>query len=189
MSDLERDQKLIDDFIEGKRSALRQIEAIINGALTGWDFRSSDHKNDIKGDAILKLYEYCRVDNFRLQKSLPGLIATIVSRLSINSKRRWIKETSIDGMDFQLSEGSLEDHFEIRQDYGLAMRVVNILPEECARLWRMVVYDELPQRNIARIVGKSEEYIRWRIHDCRKRARKIREKLLKRGKQIIGCFA
>lgn len=189
MSDLERDQKLIDDFIEGKRSALRQIEAIINGALTGWDFPSSDHKNDIKGDAILKLYEYCRVDNFRLQKSLPGLIATIVNHLSANSKRWDRRYAGTEPPDNPSRDKSIEEYLEIAQDYQLAMRVVSILPEECARLWRMDVYDEIPQKDIARVVGKSEEYIRWRMHDCRKRARKIREKLLKRGKQIIGCYA
>ncbi len=175
------DTNTVDGFLNNDPESIKRVMALIDSALRKWQVKFGYESDDIKSDVMLKLLLLFRKDNFTIQSSLPALVNTIVYRTCIGYYRFNKLRKHVDIDDVQVPDGNISAEEKRRKDKRskILFRVLRLAPKECIKLWHMQLKEGLTCREIGKKLGKSEETIRWKLFDCRKRVRKLREKIQK----------
>ena len=185
------DPELIQGFLIGDRKAFSQIESIIDKALTCWRGRLGDEIDEIKSEVILNLFEILQKGQFKGRSRLSTFIVSMVNHACIDRLRFNKKFDNDELPDVMLPDPgpNAEQQLDRKQQSWLAFRVLRRLPRICIRLWKMHLVEGLKYREIADRIGGKEKNIKWQLWSCREKAKKIREKLLKKDQLFAGLFA
>ena len=180
------DSGLVQRFLEGDRRAAIEVEKIIDGAIATWRGKMGYQSDDVKSDAMYKVLISLKRGDFEYRAKLGTFISRIVNHTSVDYVRfnRKFSDSSPEELALPAEILTQEEQLEKLQVMQLCYRVMRLVPEECRRLWNMYLNQELNYRQIGEILGKSEGYIRRQMWICRKAAREIREKILKKDKQF-----
>ena len=185
------DPELIQGFLIGDRKAFKQIESIIDKALTCWRVRLGDEIDEIKSEVIFDLYELLQKGQFQGRSKLSTFITSMVNNACIGRRRFNRKFDNNELPDVELPDPApnAEEQLDRKQQSWLAFRVLRRLPRLCIKLWKMHLVEGLKYREIAERLGGKDKNIKWQLWSCREKAKKIREKLLKKDQLFAGLFA
>jgi len=185
------DPELIQAFLLGDQKAFTQIEGIIDRALICWRERLGDETEDIKSEVLLELLEILRKGQFQGRSKLSTYIVSMVNHACIDRRRFNRKYDNNELPDFDLPDPApgAEEQLDRKQQSWLAFRVLRRLPRICIKLWRMHLVEGLKYKEIADKIGGKEKNVKWQLWSCREKAKKIREKILKKDQLFAGLFA
>ena len=185
------DPELIQGFLIGDRKAFKQIESIIDKALICWRARLGDEIDEIKSEVIFDLYELLQKGQFQGRSKLSTFITSMVNNACIGRLRfnKKFDNNELPELDLPDLDPNAEQQLDRKQQSWLAFRVLRRLPRICIRLWKMHLVEGLKYREIAERLGGKDKNIKWQLWSCREKAKKIREKLLKKDQLFAGLFA
>jgi len=180
------DLRLIQGFLKGDRSAAKDIEKMMDAALATWRSKFGSQCDDIKSDVSYKLLISIQRGDFKYKASLKTFVNRIVNHTCIDYFRynRKFADSSPEELALPAEILSQEEQLEKKQLLQFCFRIMRLVPEECRQLWNMYLNQDMNYAQIGRILAKTEGSIRRRMWACRKAARKIREKILKKGKHF-----
>jgi len=176
----QQDSDLIRRFLEGDAQALKTIDGWIGRAMWPYRRRLAEELEDVCQDVRLELTRLLRNGEFRGEASLKTYVWRVANHSSLDRVRsqtrwRWI---DLEGIRESLERDGV---LSLREGIGrevrdLAVRVIREIPQECRRLWGMLVeglsYSEMSER-----WGVAEGALRVKVLRCRKKAMAIRERL------------
>lgn len=180
------DLKLIDGFLNNNIVAYNKVEEFVDTALLSWRGRFGYQTDDIKSDVIYKLLKSLTRGDYSQKSSLKAYIGGTVNHTCIDYFRYNQRFTDDELSELRLPslEPTPEEAIEKKQLARLIFRVFRLIPRECRKMWRMYLKEDKNCREIGEALGKAEGNIRRRLWECRKKAREIREKILKNDKLL-----
>ena len=185
------DLKLIEDFLNGDKTAYRKINTMIDSCLYTWKDRLGSQIDDVRGDTLLELYKALERGQFRFQAGLKSFVYRVTNNNCIDNLRYLREFTDEDKIRLPIPSGFLtpEERPLYQKQLGrINFRVLRLISAECRQLWRMNFKKGLKYREIADIYMKDEGYIRRKFWACRETARILREKILKKRQTILREF-
>lgn len=175
------DADLIRRFLAGEAEALSRIDGWIRSAAWAFRQRLSSDWDDLQQDLRLEITRLLKKGAFRGEARLKTYLWRVVAHACLDRVRarsRW-DWTDLD----EATEGLERDGIELDEvgehlaAQDLMRRVWQMAPEECRRLWALVLagfsYAEMSSR-----VGIAAGTLRVRVLRCRKRAQSLRQDLL-----------
>lgn len=179
------DAQLVSSYLSGESSAVSEIEGWIGRAAQPYRRRLAPVWDDVLQDVRLEVTRLLRRGSFRGESALKTYLWRVVGHTCldrIRSRTRW-RWAEIDGMEGWEADAILGDAGEgrLRHDAkDLLLRVLEAVPEDCRRLWSMLIEGH-SYREMSRRTKVSEGALRVRVLRCRKRALELREELLAPG--------
>ncbi|MFZ5979877.1 MAG: RNA polymerase sigma factor [Candidatus Zixiibacteriota bacterium] len=179
-----KDLELIEQFLNGDKTAFRKINVMIDCCLYTWKNRLGSQTEDVRGDTLLELYQALQKGQFRFQSGLKSFVYRITNNNCIDNSRYTRVFSEDDEVKLPIPTGFLtpEEKLEHKQLGRINFRVIRQMSVECRQLWRMNIQKGLKYREIAELFGVTEGNIRRKFWACREIARKWREKILKKDK-------
>ncbi|MFQ5499787.1 MAG: RNA polymerase sigma factor [Candidatus Zixiibacteriota bacterium] len=180
------DVKLIEAYLAGQRAANNEVEKLIQSAWRPWRPRFGFETDDIISDVRYKLLISLRRGDFGHKSTLKTYISRIVSHTSIDYLRFRERVKPVDLDSVPLPDKTLlpDEQLEKKQAARISFRVIRLMSKDCRQLWRMQLKGGMTCREIGNSMGKTEGNIRRQLWACRKRAKEIRQQILKRDKQF-----
>ena len=178
------DFDLVEGFVAGDRTASAQVDAYINAAYSSWQRKLGADEDDIKSDIRFKLLVSLQRGDFEFRSSLKTYICSIANRTCVDylTLNQRFNPGNVKLPDIPADVLSPEEKLESDQELKIAYRVRRLSSAECQRLWYMYLEQNMQYREIGELLGKTEGNICRRMWACRKAAKKIRKKLLKKDK-------
>lgn len=172
------DSTLVRDFLTGDRMAVDAVVTWIR--LAAWPFRGrfGDDWEDAVADATLQVTESLGSGRFQGRGSLKAYVrrvavTTCLDRLRARRRWRW---TELVDEALPESPASPADAVEAADVWRLARRIVDQVPEDCVRLWRLLM-DGRSYTEMAAALEIAAGTLRVRVLRCRRRALEIRRRL------------
>lgn len=181
---MEGDAQSISRLLDGEPETLKALEDWIIKAASAYRRRLADEWEDTLQDLHLEVIRLLREGRFRGESSLGTFIWRIVNNHCLNrlrNARRW-QWTDLAAVD-QEAAARLDtrlDGIEGLALRDLIVRVLEAVPEECRKLWSMLVAGSSYGEMAARLKVK-EGTLRVRVRRCRMRAITRRDELLHRS--------
>lgn len=176
--------RLISDLLSGVPQAVDTLRSWFRKASVPYRERLAAELEDLEQDVILALTEQLEEGRFEGRSSLQTYVRTLthhkcIDRLRSLSRRHWI---DISSLDLPSGSASALDRLSDEDDFKLALLVVELMPESCRELWRLLEKG-LRYREMSEILGIGEGALRGRVLRCRQRALEIRRQLLAEQKK------
>jgi RNA polymerase sigma factor (sigma-70 family) len=178
------DAQLVAHYLEGDADAHATVEGWLASASRPFRRRLGPRWEDVAQDIRLEITRLLGQGTFRGESSLKTYLwrvacHTCLDRLRAQSRWLW---TEIDALPEWEADAILTDPAPALEQEAkdLLMRVVEQVPEECRKMWAMVL-EGLSYREMSQRVGVSEGALRVRVLRCRKRALELRRELLAAG--------
>jgi RNA polymerase sigma factor (sigma-70 family) len=176
--------RLAERYLQGDREAHATIEEWIGRAASPFRRRLAGRWDDVLQDVRLEITRLLRDGAFRGESSLKTYLWRVVAHTCLDRLRspsRW-QWTEIDALQDWEAEALLAERepppaMLAVPTKDLLLRVLDGVPEDCRRLWAMVLAG-LSYREMSRRVGVAEGALRVRVLRCRKRAQERRTELL-----------
>jgi len=175
------DFQLVQDFLEGKKSAFATIEGYIDDVLNGWRTRFGYQTDDIKSDIIEELRNIFEQGRFNFKSSLKYYVKRVAKNSCIDFRRYLsrIKTEDIETIPLPDSRFNPESQMEKKELLYMIFRVMRQAPRECRKIWILMLKETYNYKEIGARLGKTEDYIKWLVWKCRKTARELRKKFEK----------
>ncbi len=179
------DAGIIEAYLRGEKSAFGRVEELISAAYRSWGAKFGYEADDVRSDIRLKLLLSFQRPDFSINSSLQAFVRQVVNHTCIDYYRFQKRRPHIDMPEEGMSSDDLPPDrlYERREDARLYFRALRLVSKDCVKLLRLRVLKGLKYREIGEKLGKPEETVRWRIHDCRKRANEIAERIEKKGQR------
>jgi RNA polymerase sigma factor (sigma-70 family) len=148
--------------------------------LATWSFRSrlGGDWDDARHEAITQLTQALREGRFRGEGTLKAYVRRVASTTCLDrlrSRRRW-RFTALEDDVVPPSPSDSRRHSDRYDMLRLVGRVLAEVPEDCRRLWRMLM-EGLSYREMSARCDVSEGALRVRVLRCRQRASEIRSRI------------
>lgn len=170
---------LIDRFLAGEPQALRQVESWVRRAAAPFRAQLRDEWEDLVQEGLARAVEALRGQRLRVEGSLGAYVRRAVCNLCVDrlrSRRTW-QWVELDGLDFASAALSPLEAVRRREFSFELLRVLEEVPEECRKLWGMVL-EGLSYREMSARLEVGEVALRSRVLRCRRRALEARERHL-----------
>jgi len=169
---------LVRDFLTGDRMAVDAVVTWIRLAAWPFRWRFGDDWEDAVADATLQVTESLGSGRFQGRGSLKAYVrrvavTTCLDRLRARRRWRW---TELVDEAVPESPASPADAVEAADVWRLARRIVDQMPEDCVRLWRLLM-DGRSYTEMATALEIAAGTLRVRVLRCRRRALEIRRRL------------
>ena len=170
---------LIAALLAGEPEAVGTVQTWIRGAFKPYRGRLGPELEDLEQEILLQLTTSLRDGKFQATSSLATYARSYahhkcIDRLRAASRRTWV---DVEGLELRSPAPSALEVLTRREKTDLALRVQEELPETCREVWRMLV-DGLRYGEMSERLGEPEGTLRARVLRCRRRALKIRDRLL-----------
>ncbi len=168
------DAALVEQFRSGDRRAFNQLVRKYQKSVFYMALRYVNNDadaSDIAQKAFVRAYK--SMDGFRGDSMFKTWLLRITINLSLNHIRdnRREQPTDIDDLrDDALSRNPTGAHRVIRSEESQALRnAIQALPQKQRMVLELRIYDELPFREVARLVGCSENAAKVNFHHAVKK--------------------
>lgn len=171
---------LIRLFLLGDPGAIARVEALVAQVVR---FRGyyipHDERPDVIQQAITDLWESVALPGVILNRSFSALVRTVAYRRCVDWMRRQRLSSQVEPPKPDPPE--LPDQFLLAKEQSeLGRWILSHLGEKCQELLRLYTVEDRTYRDIAQLLGRSEGALRVQMHECLKRARRMRDRLLPR---------
>ncbi len=171
------DRELAQAYLDGNPQAVAAIERVVRASLGGFRTAFAADLDDIVQEILLEVTIALRERRYRGD----GVLAAYVSRLArFHAIDRWRKRrvrhwVELDELGLPASDPLPSQQVEQRDRVRGLLSLFRAMPEECQRLWRMLVRGA-SYRQMSEKLGVSEGALRVRVLRCRKRAQAHRDR-------------
>ncbi len=182
------DAKLVRKVMRGELAAFDELVARYQRQATAVAYRLLNNRDDameVVQDAFLKAYD--KLGSLSKPDRFGGWLMRIVSNLSLNRRRgRALRRTASLEALAESDEGragfnpadpraiSPADAASAKDVQELLARAIDELPDNQRQALVLFSIGELPQKEVAEIIGCSVEAVKWHVFTARK---KLKEKL------------
>ena len=174
------DRDLIAAYLRGEAEAVATMEVIILRAARSYRRRLDHCWEDVLQDLQLEVFRLLDAGRFRGESALGTYIWRVVSHTCLDRIRSQGRRREAD-----LDEEGLGDLSALissqrqrwNESLDLIQRVLAEVPEECRKLWAMVLAGH-SYREMSSTLEVAEGTLRVRVLRCRKRALEVRDRLL-----------
>jgi RNA polymerase sigma-70 factor (ECF subfamily) len=182
------DRELVNRFLRGEKEAVGIVDGWISRAAWPYKRRLADRWDDVLQDIRLEVTRLLGAGKFRGESSLRTYLWRVVSHTCLDQIRvqdKW-KLTDLGGLDPADEPVSPAPAISGRQeDKDLLLRVLDRVPQDCRKLWRMIVAG-LSYREMSLETQVAEGTLRVRVLRCREKAVAARHDLLGTGGSAQG---
>ncbi len=174
------DETTISRLLDGDHGVVESVRAWIRAAFGPYRKRFGDELEDLEQEILLELTSALREGRFQRKSRFRTYVRTYVNhkcidRLRAASRREWV---DVADLDLPSRAPSAFDVLSRSEAAGIALRVVEEMPESCRELWEML-QQGLRYQEMSRRLGVAEGTLRARVLRCRRRALELREQLLR----------
>ena len=161
--------KLCQRFIKGDQKAFNEIYEDTKGKIFANIYsyvKSKEVSEDILSETYIRFIN--NIEDITKNKSILGYLYTISRNLSLNyieKNKRYLDDSS-----FVLENASNEENDYIDNSEIIKL-MKEILPSDMFNVIMLRLVNELDYKEIAKIVGKNENTIRWQYNEGIKRIR------------------
>jgi RNA polymerase sigma-70 factor, ECF subfamily len=179
------DKTLIGDFLRGDLGALKVIDGWIERAARPYARRLASQWEDVLQEIRLEVTQLLRQGAYRGESSFKTYLwrivnHTCVDRIRTQDRWHWVELDELAEKPGPPNDSPLR-HVLQNESRQVLLRVLEEVPEECRRLWAMIL-NGLSYQEMGRQLNVSEGSLRVRVLRCRKRAIAIRDQLFGRKK-------
>lgn len=185
-----KDRHLVTAYLGGEPEAVATMEVLIRRAARSYRRRLDHCWEDVLQDLQLEIYRLLEAGRFRGDSALGTYLWRVVShtcldRIRAQGRRR---ETELDeaglGDLSALVSGRRRRWSESRD---LVERVLAEVPQECRRLWSMLLEGH-SYREMSATLKVAEGTLRVRVLRCRRRALEVRSRRLGKSPARTGMW-
>jgi RNA polymerase sigma factor (sigma-70 family) len=167
-------------YVAGQRDVYKQVDGWINQVtrLSVWHF--IDDIEDINSVVHLKLFSSLKSSRFRGESTFRTYVQRIARYTCIDQVRSQRVQREADPEDLPVPSGSdTPDAIHERSvEKQIFVKIFRSIGPECQRLWRMVFSESLNYKEIGEKTGLPEGTVKRKIHECKKMAMELKEKLI-----------
>lgn len=179
---MREDLDLVALLLAGDEAVIGEVRGWIGSGLARYRRRLRDDDEDLEQEVLLEIMESLAAGRFRSESRFETYVRSFVrfkcvDRLRSLGRRDFVQ---LDDDLVVLDSPSPLDEVVQRETAALTQRVLEALPASCRELWGMIA-DGMSYRDMSQVTGLSEGTIRVRVHRCRQRAWKSRDRLLAEG--------
>lgn len=169
---------MADAFLAGDPETVDDVVTWVK--LATWSFRTrlGDDWDDARHEAITQLTQALREGRFRGEGTFKAYVRRVASTTCLDrlrSRKRW-RWTELEEGVVPPSRSDSRSHSDRYDLLRLVGRVLAEVPEDCRRLWSMLM-EGLSYREMSGRCDVSEGALRVRVLRCRQRASEIRAKI------------
>jgi RNA polymerase sigma-70 factor (ECF subfamily) len=177
---VDEDARLVQRSIEGDEAAFRRLVEKYRRAAyrTAYGFLRDEHlSNDISQEAFVRVFRNLR--SYDPSHAFSTWLRRITVNLAIDELRRQQRrpEAPLDETDVSRTLRDPVREAEIAEEHQAVWEILEALPLKYRTIMVLREIGQLPTKEVAKIVGRPEVSVRWRLHQARKL---FREKWLAR---------
>jgi RNA polymerase sigma factor (sigma-70 family) len=121
---------------------------------------NEDEAKDIFQDAVIIFYKKVKLDQFPEEVNVTAYICRIAKNLWINRAKRLNKTTELPNDDFmQTEDDDFLDNLITEEKKNTVKNLLSEIGEECQKLLKYSVYDNLSMKEICGLMGYSSENV------------------------------
>jgi RNA polymerase sigma-70 factor (ECF subfamily) len=173
------DSRLTTRFLAGEPEVLRAFDDWLAKAAAPFRRRLGGDWDDVLQDLRLEVTRLLKEGRFRGESSFGTFVWRVVANRCLNHIRntsRW-SFTELEDDALPMPRSKITGIAEGQALRDLLLRVMEAMPEECRKLWSMLV-EGLSYGEMAEQSGVREGTLRVRVRRCRVRAIARRDELL-----------
>ena len=174
------DRDLIAAYLRGEAKAVATMEVWILRAARSYRRRLNHCWEDVLQDLQLEVYRLLSAGRFRGDSALSTYLWRVVSHTCLDRIRAQGRQREDELDEDGLGEMAAQVSGQRRQwddSRDLVQRVLTQVPEECKRLWGMILAGH-SYREMSAELDVAEGTLRVRVLRCRKKALEVRCRLL-----------
>lgn len=176
----EMEIELASRYVAGQRDVYRQVDGWINQVtrLSVWHF--VEDTEDVNSIVHLKLFASLKSSRFRGESTFRTYVQRIARYTCIDQVRSQRVQREADPEDLPApAESEPPDIIHERSvEYQIFVKIFRSIGPECQRLWRMVFSESLNYKEIGEKFGLPEGTVKRKVHECKKMAMEMKEKLI-----------
>ncbi|MCK4857555.1 MAG: sigma-70 family RNA polymerase sigma factor [candidate division Zixibacteria bacterium] len=176
----EAERELASRYVAGDRAVYRQVDSWIKQvtSLSTWHFVADTE--DIASIVQLKLFTNLQARKFRGESTFRTYVQRIARYTCIDEVRKQRVQRDADRRALPVPAPSeVPDELqEKREEYEVFLKIFRAIGSECQRLWRMIFSESLTYKEIGEYLGIPEGTVKRKVHECKKTAIDLKEKLL-----------
>lgn len=177
------DRDMVARFLRGEADAVGTVNGWISRAAWPYQRRLADHWDDVLQDVRLEVTRLLTEGKFRGESSLRTYLWRVVSHTCLDQLRalgKW-KWAELDAFDQgEGPAGAVQAPTSNPEQRDMLFRVLERVPQECRRMWRMIVAG-LSYKEMSLRLKVAEGTLRVRVLRCREKATAARQELLGGG--------
>ncbi len=173
------DEALISRFLDGDPGVIGQVRSWMRGAFSPYRSRLAPELEDLEQEILLELTTALREGRFHRRSRFQTYVRTYVhhkciDRIRAHGRRQWL---DVEELELPSPAPSALDRLSKAETTELALEVMEEMPESCREVWRML-QQGMRYREMSRRLDVAEGALRARVLRCRRRAVKLRARLL-----------
>jgi len=166
---------LIKDCMANSRSAQKRLYDIYSPAAYGvvkrYLYNNETAAKEVLNDSFYKIFT--KLGQYTFQGAFEGWIRRIVVNTVTDYLRKNIKDDQVH-KEVQPDDGFVDSDSVGNLSYKELLQVVATLPEAQLTVFNLFVFENYPHKEIATLIGITENNSRWYLNDARKR---LKEKI------------
>ncbi len=174
------DREMVALFLRGEAEAVRTMDGWISRAAWPYQRRLADRWDDVLQDVRLEVTRLLTEGKFRGESSLRTYLWRVVSHTCLDQLRalsKW-KWTELDALEQgEGPAGVVQAPAYSGEERDLLFRVLERVPQECRRMWQMIVAG-LSYKEMSLRLKVAEGTLRVRVLRCREKATAMRQEIL-----------
>jgi RNA polymerase sigma-70 factor (ECF subfamily) len=161
----------VERVLEGGDEAVAEVRRWVRGAVSPYRARLAAEQEDLEQEVLVELTQALRAGRFRGESTLATYVRRMVHYKCLNLLRQRRARTWVDVEELDLPALGADplEQTAARDSVETALRVAAGMPEDCRRIWAMVI-EGTSYREIGRRLGIAEGAVRVRALRCRRRA-------------------
>ncbi len=172
---------LIRNCIDGDTKAQRQLyenyAPFIKGVILRY-ISDKETTKDLLNDIFCRIFS--KLDIYKPTGSFKGWMRTIAVNMIIDHTRKELKYKDTYATDFVEYDVYVPDDISGKIAYKDLINIIQQLPDTQRTVFNLFVFESLTHRDIATLLGITENNSRWHLSNARKRLQSKLEKLMPR---------
>jgi RNA polymerase sigma factor (sigma-70 family) len=174
------DRDMVARFLRGEADAVGTVDGWISRAAWPYQRRLADRWDDVLQDVRLEVTRLLAEGKFRGDSSLRTYLWRVVCHTCLDqiralSKWKWAELDALDQGEGPV--GVVQAPTYSGEERDLLFRVLERVPQECRRMWRMIVAG-LSYKEMSLRLKVAEGTLRVRVLRCREKATAMRREIL-----------
>src|SRR5262245_59066613 len=173
MDRMTSDDAILNGFLAGEDEAVHHVQGWVDGVVHLGRWRFEDPES-VRQEVMMRLFGIVRSGRYGRRSSFKTFVFAVAKYTCVDLFRRERLRRGVEaGGQAPAPQPIGQPHqaLETREDLELLRYILQGLPEECRRLWRLVYGEGIDAAEIGRRLGVNAGTVRVRVHRCLQKAR------------------
>ncbi len=165
------DRRLIEAYLEGEEESFRAVDGWIRREIDARYASLWTEREDLCQTVHEKLLAGHRAGRFAFRSSFRTYVVSVAHHTCIDAlRRRYLRRTEELPDDLPARAGNPYEALGNLEEKQILHRILQLSPEICRRLWRMIFLEKLSYREIGGRLKIPAGTVKSRMFHCRARA-------------------